>query len=120
MTISDASFSAIEVRGLEGKLTNDRLQDQVLSEHPGPPVISGLALRGAYTNPLFGLPHYLYRYEGKIDVARFRKQVGTKVNTTIEEVRVLPYKKAQLLAYGYRLCRLMDETVMKTLWGRYQ
>ncbi|WP_312154360.1 type IVB secretion system protein IcmH/DotU [Pseudomonas sp.] len=82
-------------------------------------------LRGAFSNqmidaamPLFGLAMRLQTLDGHSDIAQLYKQVHNQINQILEEMRQHAYEPTQLLAYSYSLCLYLDETVMRTDWGK--
>jgi type VI secretion system protein ImpK len=85
---------------------------------------AGIALRGAYENPmldaaagLIGLAIRLGPLDRLADVPRLYDEVRNEIQTLLQEIRQLGYDDTNIRAYSYSLCLFLDERVMERPWG---
>ncbi len=69
--------------------------------------------------PLFGLALRLETLDGHQDVEELHRRVRMRVSEIIDQMEEKRcYDQVVLSIYSYALCQYIDETVMKTAWGR--
>ncbi|MFF5868268.1 type IVB secretion system protein IcmH/DotU [Pseudomonas sp. NPDC012596] len=82
-------------------------------------------LRGGFANqmldaasPLFGLVMRLRTLDALPNIVQVHKQVRSKIDNILEEMRQHGYEPGHLSAYSYTLCLYIDEAVMERPWGK--
>ncbi|WEK33243.1 MAG: type IVB secretion system protein IcmH/DotU [Candidatus Pseudomonas phytovorans] len=101
----------------------ERPEPEPVSE--GYPADPEFQLRGAFANlmldaawPLFGLVIRLRTLDELPNIKDVHQQVRNQIDNIQEEMRQHGYEPAQMLAYSYGLCLLIDEAVMERPWGK--
>ncbi|MEN5037721.1 type IVB secretion system protein IcmH/DotU [Pseudomonas sp. TWI929] len=92
---------------------------------PPGPADPDFSLRTGFMNPmcdaamsLIGLAMNLQALDEYEDVETLHRLVHTQITNIVEEMHQRSYEPVLVSAYSYALCLYLDETVMRTPWGR--